>query len=513
MPEKIENVSYITEFDSKYQKAMEMTYTLDATPRVAEFNQKMGSVAILLYHTQLSKFLLVRQFRPAVFTSLVANLPENHDKEYSEIQWSDYSPELGYTTIMAEIDVDYGENSPRYNNHEEHGFNAAYESKEVLGRGLASTVRRCIEKGSGIHFAVKIVDVSTEKQNENEAKHLLEETISEVEILRQLSGHPSVIKIHDFYQTPSFLFAVFEMAPRGELFDQLNATVTVSEKKARRLMKQLFDGVEYMHARNIVHRDLKLENILCIDEERIVISDFGFATRLEPGRKLRDLCGTPGYLAPETIRCQMYDKAEGYSFEVDEWALGVIMYTLLAGYAPFYHRKQLMMLRIIQQGKYEFRSDQWTNITSEAKSLISRLLSVDVTLRITAKECLVDAWMIPVGVKPNVEIALTSEDGERAKKRFKTAIIWVRFFQRLAKYKYLKTVVDRDVLRKRPFRDRDIRHEAEASMFSVYGHWVNRGFYYSRDMLFANKPRPKVAKLEAATKAKPSELVVQRRKT
>uniref|UniRef100_A0A8R1E1V5 Uridine diphosphate glucose pyrophosphatase NUDT14 n=2 Tax=Caenorhabditis japonica TaxID=281687 RepID=A0A8R1E1V5_CAEJA len=101
MPEKIENVSYITEFDSKYQKAMEMTYTLDATPRVAEFNQKMGSVAILLYHTQLSKFLLVRQFRPAVFTSLVANLPENHDKEYSEIQWSDYSPELGYTVEMC----------------------------------------------------------------------------------------------------------------------------------------------------------------------------------------------------------------------------------------------------------------------------------------------------------------------------------------------------------------------------------------------------------------------------
>ncbi|CAP33887.2 Protein CBG15711 [Caenorhabditis briggsae] len=402
--------------------------------------------------------------------------------------------------LVVDTDHEDSDESHNYSSHqEEQGFNAAYESKEVLGRGLASTVRRCIEKGSGQHFAVKIVDVSTEKQSEHEAKRLLEETISEVEILRQLIGHPSIIKIHDFYQTPSFLFAVFEMAPKGELFDQLNATVTVSEKKARRLMKQLFDGVEYMHARHIVHRDLKLENILCIDDERIVISDFGFATRIPPGQKLRDLCGTPGYLAPETIRCQMYDNAEGYSLEVDEWALGVIMYTLLAGYAPFYHRKQLMMLRIIQQGKYEFRNEQWNNITPDAKNLISQLLQVDVTKRITSKECLTHEWMVPIAQQPapvpTVQVELVKDQrSEKARKRFKTSIIWVRFFQRLAKYKYLKTVIDRDVLRKRPFRDRDIRHEAESSMFSVYGHWVNRGFYYSRDMLFANKPRPKFAK-------------------
>lgn len=167
-----------------------------------------------------------------------------------------------------------------------------------------------------------------------------------------------------------------------------------------------------------------------------------------------------------------------------------------------------MMLRIIQQGKFEFRAEQWANITAEAKCLISRLLVVDATKRITAKECLAHEWMIPVGPVPIVEIELASESGEKARKRFKTAIIWVRFFQRLAKYKYLKSTIDRDILRKRPFRDRDvsfvfiilspsyhhinfqIRHEAEASMFSVYGHWVNRGFYYSRDMLFANKPRP-----------------------
>ncbi|VDL70491.1 unnamed protein product [Nippostrongylus brasiliensis] len=271
---------------------------------------------------------------------------------------------------------------------------------QVLGRGLASTVRKCIEKSTGEVYAVKIVDVSTEKQSEHEARRLREETISEVEILRQLSDHPSIITIHDFYITPSFLFAVFEMAPKGELFDQLNNTVTVSEKKARRLMRQLLDGVAYMHSRDIVHRDLKLENILCIDDERIVISDFGFATRLRKNETLRELCGTPGYLSPEMLKCQMYEDAPGYSHAVDEWALGVIMYTL-----------QLLMMRMIQEGRYEFRAEQWSTITQEAKDMI--------------------------------------------------------------------------------------RHEAESAMFSVYGHWVNRGFYYSRDMLFANKPRPKYQKTEA----------------
>ncbi|KJH48807.1 hypothetical protein DICVIV_05060 [Dictyocaulus viviparus] len=231
-------------------------------------------------------------------------------------------------------------------------------------------------------------------------------------------------------------------------------------KEARRLMRQLFDGVAFMHSRHIVHRDLKLENILCIDEERIVISDFGFATYLKEGELLRELCGTPGYLSPEMLRCQMYEDAPGYSYTVDEWALGVIMYTLLAGYAPFYHRKQLFMMRMIQEGKYEFRAEPWSTVTQEAKDM---------------------PW----------EYVRISIIGELFWSHALRAIVLVRFFCRLQRYKYLKTVTDRDSLRKRPFRDRDIRHEAESAIFSVYGHWVNRGFYYSRDMLFANKPRPK----------------------
>jgi phosphorylase kinase gamma subunit len=90
-----------------------------------------------------------------------------------------------------------------------------------------------------------------------------------------------------------------------------------------------------------------------------------------PTNFFTDLFGTPGYLAPETLRCQWYEDAEGYGLEADDWALGVILYTLLAGYAPFFHRQQLRMMRMIQEGKYEFNREQWENITEEAKDLVN----------------------------------------------------------------------------------------------------------------------------------------------
>jgi len=280
------------------------------------------------------------------------------------------------------------------------GFYSAYECKEILGKGIASIVRRCVEKNTNQMFAVKIVDISTERQSENEAKRLSEETYSEVKILRILSGHPSIINIHDFFPTPTFLFTVFEVAAGGELFHLLNKSVTLSEKKTRNIMRQLFDGVAFMHGLNIVHRDLKLENVLCIDENRVVISDFGFAKQLNPGEKLKELFGTPGYLSPETLRCQMYEDATGYGLEADNWALGVIFYTLLAGYAPFYHRQQLRMMRLIQEGKYEFANEAWETISRDAKDLISCLLKVEVSKRISAEDALKHPFMQAGGIAP-----------------------------------------------------------------------------------------------------------------
>lgn len=269
------------------------------------------------------------------------------------------------------------------------GFYAKYEPKEILGRGISSTVRRCIEKETGKEFAAKIIDLgATTESGETNPYHMLEATRQEISILRQVMGHPYIIDLQDVFESDAFVFLVFELCPKGELFDYLTSVVTLSEKKTRTIMRQIFEGVEYIHAKSIVHRDLKPENILLDENHNVKITDFGFAKQLQEGEKLTNLCGTPGYLAPETLKCNMFEGSPGYSQEVDIWACGVIMFTLLVGCPPFWHRKQMVMLRNIMEGKYSFTSPEWADISEDPKDLIRKCLVVDPSQRITVKEVL-----------------------------------------------------------------------------------------------------------------------------
>ncbi|XP_067636991.1 probable serine/threonine-protein kinase fhkC isoform X2 [Eurosta solidaginis] len=269
------------------------------------------------------------------------------------------------------------------------GFYARYEPKEILGRGISSTVRRCIEKETGKEFAAKIIDLGAATEvGDTSTYHMLEATRQEISILRQVMGHPYIIELQDVFESDAFVFLVFELCPKGELFDYLTSVVTLSEKKTRTIMRQIFEGVEYIHLKNIVHRDLKPENILLDENRNVKITDFGFARQLKGDEKLMDLCGTPGYLAPETLKCNMFEGSPGYSKEVDIWACGVIMFTLLVGCPPFWHRKQMVMLRNIMEGKYSFTSPEWVDISEDPKDLIRKCLVVDPAKRITVKEVL-----------------------------------------------------------------------------------------------------------------------------
>ncbi|XP_037918672.1 phosphorylase b kinase gamma catalytic chain, skeletal muscle/heart isoform isoform X4 [Hermetia illucens] len=373
------------------------------------------------------------------------------------------------------------------------GFYAKYEPKEILGRGISSTVRRCIEKETGKEFAAKIIDLGAET-GDSSPQQMLEATRQEIFILRQVMGHPYIIDLQDVFESDAFVFLVFELCPKGELFDYLTSVVTLSEKKTRTIMRQVFEGVEYIHSKNIVHRDLKPENILLDDNHNVKITDFGFARHLSEGQKLFDLCGTPGYLAPETLKCNMFEGSPGYSKEVDVWACGVIMFTLLVGCPPFWHRKQMVMLRNIMEGKYSFTSPEWADISEDPKDLIRKCLVVDPEKRITVSEALRHPFFqtmqvnIPRGHETSKK-ELRKQSRFNARKKFQFAILVVRAMIRIKRLRYTAEPLRVDEAIRDPYRVKVLRKVIDGCAFRVYGHWVKKGEGQNRAALFENTPR------------------------
>jgi len=351
-------------------------------------------------------------------------------------------------------------------------FYSKYEPKDVLGKGLSSVVRKCVEKASGKEYAVKIVEFS--------GPELQEATKREIEIMKLVGGHPNIIEIHDTFESETFMFIVMELCPNGELFDYLTKVVRLSEKKTRAIMKNIFEAVYWLHSKNIVHRDLKPENILLDKNMNVKISDFGFAMQLDDDQKLTDLCGTPGYLAPEVLACSMYDNVSGYGKEVDMWACGVILYTLLSGSPPFWHRRQVIMLRMIMESTYSFTSPDWDDISQDAKDLIKNLLLLDSSRRCTAEQALASPFFL--------QEKLVSKEFF-AKRHFKALVNVVRVVYRIKQMKLRPQQRSLKDILENPYRFKSFRKLIDTSAFNIYGHWVKRGEQQNRAALFELEPK------------------------
>ncbi|CAK1541398.1 unnamed protein product [Leptosia nina] len=384
-------------------------------------------------------------------------------------------------------------------------FYAKYEPKEIIGRGISSTVRRCIEKETGHEFAAKIIDLSQESQDGVDTHTMRDATRQEINILRLVAGHPYIIELQDVFESETFIFLVFELCKNGELFDYLTSVVTLSEKKTRYIMRQVLEGVRYVHSKNIVHRDLKPENILLDDQLNVKITDFGFAKALKNGEKLFELCGTPGYLAPETLKANMFENAPGYGKEVD----------MLVGCPPFWHRKQMVMLRNIMEGRYSFTSPEWVDISEDPKDLIRRFLVVEPSERIAIDDAiehqffhtkLWDQDVTPLkktfstaGKRMSridqIAMAIKSS-GFNARARLRLAMITVRAAVRL---RHLPHTASRAIPLHEALHDpytlRVLRKVIDGCAFRVYGHWVKKGEGQNRAALFENTPKTELKSL------------------
>jgi len=371
-------------------------------------------------------------------------------------------------------------------------FYQKYEPREILGKGVSSTVRRAIYKETGESFAVKIIDVSQDLVD-SDGLDLREQTMREINILRLVAGHENIIQLIDVFESVTYIFLVFELCTNGELFDHLNSVVSISEKRVKRIMRQITEALVHCHNKGVVHRDIKPENILLDQDFNVKVTDFGFAKLLKPGERLYEVCGTPGYLAPELLKAGMVEKHEctGYGQEVDVWACGVVMYTLLVGFPPFWHRKQLMMIRQIMEAKYTFESAEWADISKSAKDLISALLVVDPHSRLNINQCLGHSFFVSNRSRRG---SMEKTDDSLAKvfnssRAWRLVLTTVQFVVRIRRLKATPEPLSLKTASTSPYKMRMFRKVIDGAAFKVYGHWVKKGEGQNRAAMFELSPK------------------------
>lgn len=174
----------------------------------------------------------------------------------------------------------------------------------------------------------------------------------------------------------------------GELFDKIVQRGQYSEADAAVLVAQILGAVAYMHSHGVAHRDLKPENLLCAEDQELYIriADFGLSRMCASGEDMETICGTPDYLAPEVLECKPYTMA------VDLWSVGVITYTLLCGFTPFFGDTHRELFQRILSLDYDFPEPEWTAISPEAKDFI-RMLLVHESQRPTAAQAMMHPWL------------------------------------------------------------------------------------------------------------------------
>ncbi|XP_077319322.1 MAP/microtubule affinity-regulating kinase 4 isoform X2 [Lithobates pipiens] len=197
-------------------------------------------------------------------------------------------------------------------------------------------------------------------------------------------NHPNIVKLFEVIETEKTLYLIMEYASGGEVFDYLVSHGRMKEKEARAKFRQIVSAVHYCHQKNIVHRDLKAENLLLDAEANIKIADFGFSNEFTPGGKLDTFCGSPPYAAPELFQGKRYNGPE-----VDVWSLGVILYTLVSGSLPFDGQNLKELRERVLRGKYRVPF----YMSTDCESVLRRFLVLNPSKRCTLEQIMNDKWM------------------------------------------------------------------------------------------------------------------------
>lgn len=263
-----------------------------------------------------------------------------------------------------------------------------YKTGNLLGKGSYATVKEAIEIETGKKFAAKIINKEFMR-----GKEIL--FMNELNILKSVSkAHPNLVTLHSYFETPFNWYLIMDLCEGGELFERLYQKGSFYEKDAIVIIKQIIEGIAYLHENNIVHRDIKAENIMFRTKDEnspVVIADFGLSRLIEQSendRLLNTECGTQGYMAPEIIL------HKGHGKPVDMWAVGVLTFIILSGYCPFSGDNSVEENKNIVNNNYSFEPKKsWEGISQNAKDFIAHLLVFNPEHRLTAVQALQHAWL------------------------------------------------------------------------------------------------------------------------
>nr|P20689.2 RecName: Full=Myosin light chain kinase 2, skeletal/cardiac muscle; Short=MLCK2 [Rattus norvegicus] len=280
-------------------------------------------------------------------------------------------------------------------------------SKEALGGGKFGAVCTCTERSTGLKLAAKVIKKQTPKDKEM--------VLLEIEVMNQLN-HRNLIQLYSAIETSHEIILFMEYIEGGELFERIvDEDYQLTEVDTMVFVRQICDGILFMHKMRVLHLDLKPENILCVNTtgHLVKIIDFGLARRYNPNEKLKVNFGTPEFLSPEVVN---YDQI---SDKTDMWSLGVITYMLLSGLSPFLGDDDTETLNNVLSANWYFDEETFEAVSDEAKDFVSNLITKDQSARMSAEQCLAHPWLNNL-----------AEKAKRCNRRLKSQILLKKYLMK-----------------------------------------------------------------------------------
>uniref|UniRef100_A0A452SE02 Myosin light chain kinase 2, skeletal/cardiac muscle n=1 Tax=Ursus americanus TaxID=9643 RepID=A0A452SE02_URSAM len=280
-------------------------------------------------------------------------------------------------------------------------------SKDALGGGKFGAVCTCTEKATGLKLAAKVIKKQTPKDKEM--------VMLEIEVMNQLN-HRNLIQLYAAIETSHEIVLFMEYIEGGELFERIvDEDYQLTEVDTMVFVRQICDGILFMHKMRVLHLDLKPENILCVNTtgHMVKIIDFGLARRYNPNEKLKVNFGTPEFLSPEVVN---YDQI---SDKTDMWSMGVITYMLLSGLSPFLGDDDTETLNNVLSANWYFDEETFEAVSDEAKDFVSNLIVKDQRARMNAAQCLAHPWLNNL-----------AEKAKRCNRRLKSQILLKKYLMK-----------------------------------------------------------------------------------